>query len=171
MLGGRLALFFALVVGLAATQMPEFVQQYRQRLGGAIDELATIVAQFEAASAREGMNAGQAVARLEANGDPLARHTGTAMGDAIARLRRLRAQQAQIDAASPAGRYLVLLADFDRAIAVGAYGMYQPAVPITLESFVLGLIGFVAGGGLVRALHWPFRAARRRRRALQAVTA
>ena len=31
-----------------ATQAPEFAQQYRQRLGGAIDELRGMVAQFDA---------------------------------------------------------------------------------------------------------------------------
>jgi hypothetical protein len=42
MLVGRLALFFGLLLAVAASQIPEYAQQYRQRLGGAIDELQTI---------------------------------------------------------------------------------------------------------------------------------
>ncbi len=36
-------LAFGLLGGLVASQAPEFAQQYRQRLGGAIDELNRVV--------------------------------------------------------------------------------------------------------------------------------
>ncbi len=55
MLVRRLTLFFGLVFAMAASQIPEYAQQYRQRLGGAIDELRTIVARFDEDSAREGL--------------------------------------------------------------------------------------------------------------------
>ena len=41
----RLAFAVSLLLGALASQLPEFAQQYRQRLGGAIDELQRIVAQ------------------------------------------------------------------------------------------------------------------------------
>ena len=37
----RLALAIGLVFAIIAAQAPEFAQQYRQRLGGALDELPT----------------------------------------------------------------------------------------------------------------------------------
>jgi hypothetical protein len=40
----RLALAIALIAGLLGSQGPEFAQQYRQRIGGALDELKRIVA-------------------------------------------------------------------------------------------------------------------------------
>jgi len=42
MLARRLAVAIALIAGL------EFAQQYRQRIGGALDELRRIVAEFDA---------------------------------------------------------------------------------------------------------------------------
>ena len=39
----RFALMFGLFCGVAASQLPEFAQQYRQRLGGALDELTALV--------------------------------------------------------------------------------------------------------------------------------
>ena len=37
------AFVIGLLLGFALSQTPEFAQQYRQRLGGAIDELQRIV--------------------------------------------------------------------------------------------------------------------------------
>ncbi len=162
---GRLSLFFALLVGIAATQMPEFLQQYRQRLGGAIDELATVVARFDASVAREGLDQATGVARLKDSPDPLVKREGEAKGDEIARLHRLQTQQLQIDGAGPIGRYVKFAADFDPRVAARAYAIYQPAVPVTTEAFLIGTIGFVVGGGVFRLMHWPFRAVRRRRAA------
>ena len=39
----RLALAIALLAGLIGSQGPEFAPQYRQRLGGAVEELNRIV--------------------------------------------------------------------------------------------------------------------------------
>jgi hypothetical protein len=51
----RLALAIALIAGLVGSQGPEFAQQYRQRIGGALDELKRIVADFDDEAAREGL--------------------------------------------------------------------------------------------------------------------
>ena len=48
MLARRLALAIALLAGLIGSQGPEFAQQYRQRLGGALEELNRIVSEFDA---------------------------------------------------------------------------------------------------------------------------
>jgi hypothetical protein len=53
MFARRLALAIGLIVGLIGSQGPEFAQQYRQRIGGALDELKHIVAEFDAETARE----------------------------------------------------------------------------------------------------------------------
>jgi hypothetical protein len=50
-------IFFAIVSFIPAlllSQAPEFAEQYRQRLGGAIDELTAIVSHFEEDSLRSG---------------------------------------------------------------------------------------------------------------------
>lgn len=51
----RLALGFALFCGVVASQLPEFAQQYRQRLGGALDELTALVDQFASESRATGL--------------------------------------------------------------------------------------------------------------------
>ena len=49
----RLAVAIGLLFALIGAQGPEFSQQYRQRLGGALDELSRIVAEFDADAARQ----------------------------------------------------------------------------------------------------------------------
>jgi hypothetical protein len=50
----RLALAIGLIAGLLGSQGPEFSQQYRQRIGGALNELKRIVTEFDDEAAREG---------------------------------------------------------------------------------------------------------------------
>ena len=61
MLARRLALAIALIAGLIGSQGPEFAQQYRQRIGGALDELRRIVAEFDAEAASEGLTPSEGV--------------------------------------------------------------------------------------------------------------
>jgi hypothetical protein len=48
MFARRLALAIAVLAGLIGSQGPEFAQQYRQRMGRALEELNRIVSEFDA---------------------------------------------------------------------------------------------------------------------------
>ena len=153
----RVALFLALFFGVGATQVPEFVEQYRQRLGGAIDELAAIVATFDSHSADKGLTEKGAVEHLRANPDRLVQQDGEQMQDNIDRLATLRDAQASFRSHGPVARLTTLITHYDQRIASGAWGDFEPAVPTTAESFVLGIIGFLIGGGAVHVAGRPFR--------------
>ena len=79
MLARRLALAIAVLAGLIGSQAPEFAQQYRQRLGGALEELNRIVSEFDAEVQRQNLSRAEALKRLEDNSDPLARERGEDM--------------------------------------------------------------------------------------------
>ncbi|MEW6437470.1 MAG: DUF2937 family protein [Pseudomonadota bacterium] len=157
MIINRITLFFAFVFGFASTQAPEFWQQYEQRLGGAIDELAAIVSQFDTEAGAQHLNEAQAVARLEADADPLAQGRGAEMQHLIDRLARLRKAQAAFNSPNVVSKWIALVETFDPTIAARAYEAYQPAVPTTPDGFISGLIGFVLGGGLVHLIGLPIR--------------
>lgn len=152
----RLAFALGLVCAALASQAPEFAQQYRQRLGGAIDELRAIVAQFDADATGEKLTREEALARLQANADPIASKRAVAMRETLARQQRLGAQLQSFTDAGPFRRIGVMLGDVDAGIARRAWQVFEPAVPLTVEGLVSGLIGFVLGGGLLRLLIWPF---------------
>jgi hypothetical protein len=157
MIIGRIALFVALLFGIATTQLPEFWQQYRQRLGGAIDELTAIVAQFDHDAAAQKLAPDAAVAQLEANPDLLVQGRGDEMKRIMARLAKLHRAAAAFNDPNIAGRWVTLFKTFDPYIAERAYRTFQPAVPTTPEGFVAGIIGFFVGGGLVHLIGLPIR--------------
>ena len=168
----RLALFFALLFGFAMTQLPEFVQQYEQRLGGAIDELADIVARFGSDSAQQGLTQSGGIDRLRANADRFVRQRGEQIQDDAARLDRLRETQAQFRADGPVASLVTFVTRYDSRIARGTASDFNPAIPTTSEAVVLGVLGFLFGGGIVHLTGHQVRRGRlRRTRAIGSTTA
>lgn len=153
----RLALMFGLFCGVAASQLPEFAQQYRQRLGGALDELTTLVDQFAAEAKGAGLDTKGAIAQLEANGDQLVRERGKSMEQTVARRDWLAGQKTRMQEAGPFARLLVFAQSYDSGIARRAWGDFEPAVPTTAEGFATAGAGALAGYGFLRILGAPFR--------------
>ncbi|WP_084327354.1 DUF2937 family protein [Salinarimonas rosea] len=138
------AMGMGLVGALAGSQGPEFAQQYEQRLGGAVDELATVVARFDAGARDAGLDREGALGRLEANPDDLVRRQGTDARAAAARLAALRAHAARLAARDGLSQVLVVLRDGDPQIAAAAYRTYEPAVPVTADGAIAGGLGFAS---------------------------
>ncbi len=145
-----LALAIGLFVGLAASQGPEFAQQYRQRIGGAIDELRRVVATFDENARAEGVSREQAITRLSQQPDTLVQRQGPAMSEIVDRLGRLERQRDAVATAGPFERLVVLARGFDGQLARATYLDFEPAWPATSEGLVIGGAGFILGwGGLV----------------------
>ena len=169
-IGRILALAIGLFTGLVASQGPEFAQQYRQRIGGAIDELRRVVGTFDDNARAEGVTREQAITRLTEQPDTLVRRQGPAMTEIVDRLGRLERQRDAVANAGPFERLAVLARGFDPQLAQATYLDYEPAWPATSEGLVIGGAGFVLGWGgfalLFRALgrltprHWRRRPAR-----------
>jgi hypothetical protein len=157
MLVRRLALATALIAGVIGSQGPEFAQQYRQRIGGALDELKRIVAEFDAEAARERMTPAQGVERLEANSDPLARARGENMAQTINRERRLEEQNDAMASAGPLKRLYVLVKDFDPQIARRTLDSFEPAAPLSLEAITAAALAAAWGWAATHLCAWPFR--------------
>ena len=163
----RLALAIALLAGLIGSQGPEFAQQYRQRLGGAIDELNRIVAKFDAEAQRENLTPAQGLSRLNQNADPLARQRGEAMVETIDRANRLEGQLQAMALAGPLMRLFVMAKDFDPQIAESTLETYEPAAPLTFEALVAAGVAAVWGWGATHLIAWPLKR-RSRLRAMRA---
>jgi hypothetical protein len=158
----RLALAIGLLCGLAATQAPEFAQQYRQRLAGAVDELQRVVSTFDAEAAAKSLTPDEAIRRLSDNGDQLARERGQDMADDKARLNRLQDALTAFVSGAPVRRLATFFADFDAGVARRAWGDYQPAVPTTAEGFIVGGAAWVLGWAATHLAAWPLRRRGRR---------
>jgi hypothetical protein len=159
----RLAIAVGLLFALAGSQLPEFAQQYRQRLGGAIDELDRMIAQFDADAASNALTRAQGLERLKTNPDALAQERGDAVESDIERAARLTRQQEAFKFGGPLTRLASLIENFDPATASKAIRDYEPAVPITFEAFVIGGIALVIGWSATHLCAWPIRRRLRRR--------
>ncbi|HEX9169091.1 MAG TPA: DUF2937 family protein [Roseiarcus sp.] len=157
MFARRFALAVAVLAGLIGSQGPEFVQQYRQRLGGALEELNRIIAEFDAEARRQNLSPVEGLRRLDENADPLARQRGEDMAEAIDRAKRLSEQLQAITSGSPLTRLYVMARDFDAGIARSTLDNYEPAAPLTLGA--LAVAGFAAfwGWAATHLIAWPFR--------------
>lgn len=157
MLARRFAMAFGIFTALVASQLPEYTQQYRQRLGGAIDELKAILAEFDAETARLSLDRAEGIARLRTNPDELARLRGVDVETTVARDARLERQQAAFATAGPVEQYWVLTSDFDPRVGSRAYADFQPAIPVTSAGLVAGLAGLLSGWGATHLAALPLR--------------
>lgn len=158
------ALALGLLLGVAASQWPEFAQQYRQRLGGALDEMRAVVARFEGEARAQGLEPEAAAERLRANADPLAADRGRAAAADMSRARHLERQYAAMTTAPPFTRLASFARDAEPAMAAATFRDFEPAVPVTSEGLVLGGLGFLTGYLGPRLLGVLFRRRRRRTR-------
>lgn len=139
------ALLLALVCGTASSQFPEFTQQYRQRLGGAIDALQAVVDDFRRDAEASGLSVPQAVADMSASTDPLIVRRGHSMERAVVRLEALRSQRDALQDAGAFRRAALVAADLDGPLAQATWSAFEPAVPVTAAGFISAALGAVTG--------------------------
>lgn len=166
MVGRSITVAAALVCGIAASQVPEYAQQYRQRLGGAVDELRTVVQSFDADAQRVGYDRVQALAALSRAEDPFPRERAKSMRATIERYERLVRQQQAFRTSGDFGRVVVLVQDLDPTLAENTWAEFEPGVPTTMEGAGAAGIGAVFGVVLVNLL--GLMGGRRRRKRAEA---
>jgi hypothetical protein len=164
----RIARIIAFGLGLAggvvASQGPEFSQQYRQRLGGTIDELHRIIGRFETDAGESGETRDSAIARLRGNADTFVSRQGAAMQGHVERVNRLEAQRQAMMEAGPFARIGLMVREGDRDVMEAAYRDFEPAVPVTQEGLLSAAAGFVIAWGGFLLLAGFLRSLRRTRR-------
>ena len=146
-----------LVIGAGASQLPEYAQQYRQRLGGAVDELKAVVSAFDADAGKAGLSREAGLQRLESDSDTFVQNRGFQMQSTLMRAARLQQQQQDLASAAPFARIGIMLRDFDPAVARGAWSAFEPGLPVTSEGLAAGALGFLGGGLAFHMIGKPFR--------------
>lgn len=145
MLYRRFAVAVGLLVAVLASQAPEFTQQYRQRLGGALDELEAAVSRFDREAADQSLTRDEGVARLRSSPDPLVQGRGGEIEDTVARADRLSRQRDAFRTAGPISQYAILAENFDAGLARRTAGDFQPAAPLTIAGITAAILGFLGG--------------------------
>ncbi|MDO5631518.1 MAG: DUF2937 family protein [Paracoccus sp. (in: a-proteobacteria)] len=158
-MAGLLRLGFAACCAAALSQFPAFSDQYVQRLGGQVDALTRVAADFDSSAARAGLTREQALADL--SGSTFRDLHQRDMGRVFTRLEQARADLALLRAAAPLERIALPHRLRDPATLAATWGDFRPALPVTTAGLGAAAIGFGLGLGLWTAL----AALLRRRRA------
>lgn len=146
------------------SQLPEFIQQYLQRLGGHLDEARRQLEQFRAVAAQSDLTLAQLIARNLGSSEPTVAGLGRVIQETMARVDALAAADAAIRQASMLSRPFVFLRHLDLSIVHATWTIFKPAVPTTVEGLfysacgVLLALAFYHGG-----VKLPVRCALRRR--------
>ena len=146
----------------AASQFPEYSQQYVQRLGGAVDELRLVVADFDKSAAGVGLSRDAALASMTGNDFQRARRAD--MTRSFARLDRLEGDLVALKGATALQRVTMAGRFRDAMIAERAWQDFKPAVPLTFDGLVFAGGGFLAGFGLMFGIGAGLRRIFRRRK-------
>jgi len=145
----------SVVLSLMFGQLPEFAQQYAQRLGGAIDELNRIVGNFDQDARRSGYDRDGALALMRKNQEQLVRDQATRLSDTINRLARLRTQQTAMKQGDLFTRVGAFAVGYDQELAARTWSDFSFGLPLSADailftglSFILSLLvlGIVAIG-------------------------
>ncbi|MBB3993522.1 hypothetical protein GGR95_001150 [Sulfitobacter undariae] len=153
----------ALAGGLAGaattSQFPEFSQQYLQRLGGAVDALGEVVADFDASAAASDLSRDEALAQMQ--GTSFLERRGADMTRSINRYTQLSRDLETLEGQGPFMRAYHATSFTDGEIAQAAWAAYKPAVPMTFAGLSFAAVGFLLGGMAVKLLlgllRMPFR--------------
>lgn len=144
-----LARVFVLIFGLAgagtASQFPEYVQQYHQRLGGAMDELKGYVARFDADAKAANLTRDAALQTYLEAPAAFLKKRGQAAKDTIQRFERIETLYQTLDQYGQNLRVVAFLKSRENDIAQKTLEAFRPAVPLTLEGAAHAGAGFAFG--------------------------
>lgn len=133
---------FTLVGLLAASQVPGYVQEYEQRLGGARDEVARLLAEFAAIAKRSGQDLATYAALLVENDDPSISDTGRKIIDLSEREARITDHATVLAASSRFMKPVVMVQNGDREIMGATWRTYHHT--LTLDP-AFGAVGLGVG--------------------------
>lgn len=153
------AILLALALALAFSQLPRFVEEYQQRLGGALDEARHELVQFQHDAEQAGLSFADYVQRHLENADPVIVATGRTIQSISDRVETLQREDDEIELAAPLLRPVIVLrqADRERLSATWSAFTLMPSF-----DFSFGAIGLLLGW-LINALFWGLTSGRRRR--------
>lgn len=153
---------------ILGSQVPTFTDAYGQRLGGAVDEVQAIVAQYREIARSQSIPFEEYRVRMRGNSDPAVSDTGTEIDRQVAREQVLSAHGAAFAEAGIWTRPMLLLTEGDPQILRRAWENWS--YTLTLDPR-WGLVGLFVGwiihaliGSLIAAVSGPRPGSRSRRR-------
>jgi len=144
------AIALAVLLGFAVSQLPRFIQEYEQRLGGALQEATRQLDEFHRNADGAGLSFNEYVGRHLDSNDAAMRATGRTIQDSVHRVSDLRDEARRLGEASKFAKPLVLARTFDASLLRATWDSF--GVTATFDP-AFGAIGLVLGW-LLNGLLW-----------------
>nr|WP_111298843.1 DUF2937 family protein [Paracoccus saliphilus] len=140
---GLLRLVAAAMLAAVLSQFPAFSDQYVQRLGGQVDALTQVAADFDASATRAGLTRAEALADL--SGSAFREAHQQDMRHTFRRLDRARADLQMLRLAGPLERMLLPHRLRDTKTLRATWADFRPAMPLTRAGLIAAALGFLIG--------------------------
>jgi hypothetical protein len=134
----RFLFSIALVIGM---QLPEFIQQYRQRIGGHLDEVIQHLAQFQAIANR--LYQGDLTlltSHYLDSADRVMQQTGELLQALVTRQQLLQTQFEHLLLPQYFDKMYHFIKELNYEIALATWRHYQLAIPLTVEALATGAV-------------------------------
>ena len=129
-------LFFILGI-----QLPEFMQQYMQRLSGHLHEAHYQLGQFQAIADNQFQgNLLALIERYQSNGDEVFRQTGHMVENLMQRIEGFNLSLNHLQQGDYLNRLYYFITEIDPELAAATLEQYQLAVPLDIDAFASGAI-------------------------------
>ena len=133
----------AFAAAAISAQIPEFSQEYQQRLGGAIGELEPIVAAFDADAMRSDLSREEALAVYGRSHEQFLKDRGKSMVQVFDRYDHLIWQRDTMSRMGSFVRPVVVLYSADEKLVTATRRAFSPSVPLTISGLAYALLGFL----------------------------
>jgi hypothetical protein len=145
MLGRMLTMAMALLGGIFFSQAPEFTQQYRQRIGGALDELKIIISEFDSQANHNGLDRLSALSVYSRSSEAFLKNQGESMQRTFRRYETLTEQQRDLALAPNPIKPFVLMKQPDSTTFANAWRDFTPGIPVDAAGLIWGAGGLFCG--------------------------
>ena len=132
------------VVGaLVFIQIPAFIVQYQQRLGGHVDELNRLIQQYKSAAANNGRTVEEYIGVHLNSGVNEFISTGKLMTENMERFSSLSQALQNLSESSGINKLFVFLKGIDFDIFKGTYNDFVPGISFNLDSILYCIVGII----------------------------
>ncbi|HOP63300.1 MAG TPA: DUF2937 family protein [Spirochaetota bacterium] len=124
-------------------QVPAFIVQYLQRLGGHVDELKLLIGKYKAAAADNGRTLEEYVNLHIQSGVNEFSSTGSLMSENIERFNSLSNAYQQLSGASGIKKFFIFIRNSDMDIIKGTCKDFVPGISLNIDSILYAAAGIV----------------------------
>ncbi len=148
---------FAAIGGLVFLQVPQFYQQYTQRLAGHVDELKIMIGTITQAAEKNGKGLIAYIHKFLQHSDPDFASQGAMMKMMVDRESQLSNSLLAIQEAGPFSRPYYFVKNLNIDICWATLKDFQPGLMLTTEALLYALLGICAGVLLYKSIAFLFK--------------